>query len=193
MAQHITQGLKITDEYRVKPALVPAGILVPACREQLPLLDIFITKLFAAPCKFAEPQVTANGRGGTSVAMCSTLSYQRSIEHCTLRTITPDMRKGLSAIATSTPEFLDKVSHVESRGSALQLLSEKASILGSLESWFLDPELIHPDARNLNSEPYSVSFMRFFNHIPKVILVEALNRHRILPQSCGLRMNNCRM
>jgi hypothetical protein len=175
MAQHITQGLKITHEYRVRPVLVSAGILVPACREQLPLLDVFIIKLFAAPCKFAEPPATADGMGGTSVSMCSTLPYQRSVEHRNLRTITPDIRKGLSAIATSTLEFLDKVSHVESRGSALRLLSDKASLLGSLESWFLDLELIYPDARNLNSEPYSVSFMRFFHHILKVILVGALN------------------
>ncbi|KAJ5298373.1 NAD(P)-binding protein [Penicillium atrosanguineum] len=49
MAQHIVRGLSIMYEYRARPHVVAASRLVPAHHGQLPLLDVFIIKLFAAP------------------------------------------------------------------------------------------------------------------------------------------------
>ncbi|KAH7137017.1 hypothetical protein B0J13DRAFT_587133 [Dactylonectria estremocensis] len=174
MAQHIIQGLRIMHEYRARPTFVAANELVPAHHGQLPFLDVFIIKLFAAPCKFAEPPATTD-ISGTTVSVCLISPHQQPLKSRHLRTIAPDMRTELTRIATSTLEFLGKVSHAESAGNALRLLSDKASLLDSLESWLIDLELARTEIRPPGLELISVSFMRFFHQILKIVLLGALD------------------
>lgn len=174
MAQHIIQGLHIMHEYRARPNFIAPNKLVPANHAQLPFLDVFIVKMFAAPCKFADPPPTPD-ISGTPVPVCLIGPHQQPVESRPLRTIVPDMRTVLTRIAASTLEFLAKVSHVESAGDALRLLSEKASLLDSLESWLVDLELVQTDSRTPSPELISVSFMRLFHQILKVVLLGALD------------------
>ncbi|TVY91574.1 putative transcriptional regulatory protein [Lachnellula willkommii] len=174
MAQHIIRGLRIMHEYRARPGLVAANKLVPAHHDRVPFLDVFIIKLFAAPCKFAEPPATADVSGTTSSA-CLISPHQQLVESRDHRTIAPDMRTELTRIAASTLEFLGKVSQVESVGIALRLLSEKAALLDSLESWLLDFELVRTEFGSPGSEPISVSFLRLFHLILKIVLLGALD------------------
>ncbi|QKX57630.1 uncharacterized protein TRUGW13939_04748 [Talaromyces rugulosus] len=171
MAQHIVHGLSIMHQYRARPGFVTANKLVPTQHDQLPSLDIFIIKLFAAPCKFAEPLVTTDV-SGTMLPACLVSSHQQPRD---LRTIAPDMRTELTRIAASTLEFLEKVSQVKSVGVALQLLSEKAALLNSLESWFINLELVQTKIGYPSTEPISVSFLRFFHLILKIVLLGALD------------------
>jgi hypothetical protein len=170
MAQHIFQGLRIMHGCRARPHLVAANELVPAQHDQLPLLDVFIIKLFAAPCKFTEIPVTANISGTTVSARVT-----EAVESRHPRTIAPDMRTELTRIASSTVEFLGNVSHANSTGDALQLLSEKASLLNSLESWLIDLERVHKETGSPGPELVSVYFMRLFHQILKIVLLGALD------------------
>lgn len=174
MAQHIIRGLRIMHEYRARPEIVATNKLVPAHHGQLPFLDVFIIKLFAAPCKFADPPATADV-SGTTLSVCGISSHQRPVKSCDLRTIAPDKRTELTRIAASTLEFLGKVSQVESVGIALRLLSEKATLLGSLESWLTDLELVQTEIGSPGPEPISTSFLRFFYLILKIVLLGALD------------------
>ncbi|MCJ1405782.1 hypothetical protein MMC11_009012 [Xylographa trunciseda] len=174
MAQHIIRGLRIMHESRARPDFVAANKLVPAHHDQLPFLDVFVIKLFAAPCKFADPPATAD-ISGTTVSMCLVSPDQQSVESRDLRTIAPDMRTELTRIAAATLKFLGKVSQVESVGNALRLLSEKAALLDSLESWLIDLELVQTEIRPPGPELISVSFMRFFHLILKIVLLGALD------------------
>jgi len=171
MAQHIIQGLRIMHEYRARPNIVAASKLVPAHHDQLPFLDVFIIKLFAAPCKFADPPATTDISGMTA----SVCPHQQPVESRDLRTIAPDMRTELTRIAASTLEFLGKVSQVKSAGNARPLLSEKISLLESLESWLIDLELVHTKITPPGPEPISVSFLRLFHQILKIVLLGALD------------------
>ncbi|OHX00146.1 hypothetical protein CSPAE12_01133 [Colletotrichum incanum] len=161
-------------EYQARPTFVAANELVPAYHDQLPFLDVFIIKLFAAPCKFADPPATAD-TSGTMVSVCPIAPPQQPVESRDFRAIAPDLRKELTRIATSTLEFLGKVSHVDSAENALRLLSNRASLLDSLESWIVDLELVHTEIRPPGPELISVSFMRFFHQILKVILLGTLD------------------
>ena len=174
MAQHIIQGLRIMREYRARPTLVATNELVRAHHKQLPFMDVFVIKLFAAPCKFADPPVIAD-TSGTMVSMCPISLNQRLAESRQPRMIAPDMRSELTRIATLTLEFLDKVSYIESAENALRLLPEKAHLLDSLESWLINLELVHTEISPPGSERLSVSFMRLFHRILKIVLVGALN------------------
>ena len=174
MAQHIIRGLRIMHEYRARPGFIAANKLAAAHHDQLPFLDVFIIKLFAAPCKFADPPVTADVIGTTS-SVCLMSPHQQPIGSRDLRTIAPDMRTELTRIAASSLEFLDKVSQVELVEIALQLLSEKAALLDSLESWLIDLELFQTKIGSPGSEPISVSFLRFFHLILKIVLLETLD------------------
>ena len=174
MAQHIIRGLRIMHEYRARPGLVAANKLVPAHHDQLPFLDVFIIKLFAAPCKFADPPATAD-TSGTTVSVYLISPHQQPVESRDLRTIAPDMRTELTRIAASTLEFLGKVSQVESVGNAYRLLSEKEALLDSLESWLIDLELVQTEIRPSGPELILVSFMRFFHLILKIVLLGALD------------------
>ncbi|PMD33314.1 hypothetical protein L207DRAFT_547973 [Hyaloscypha variabilis F] len=174
MAQHIILGLRIMHEYRTRPYFAAANTLVPAHHDHLPLLDVFIIKLFAAPCKFADPPATADISGSTlSVSLIS--PQQQPVESRDLRTIAPDMRTELTRIAMSTLEFLGKVSQVKSVEIALQLLSEKAALLESLESWLNDLELVQTETGPPGPEPISVCFLRLFHLILKIVLLGALD------------------
>ena len=168
MAQHIIRGLRIMHEYRARPGFVAANQLVPAQNKQLPFLDVFILKLFAAPCKFADPPATSDVSRSQS-SICLTSPYQESLEFRNLRRIAPDMRTELTRISALTLEFLGEVSQVDSLGIALRLLSEKAALLDSLEAWLIDLELVQ------SPEPISVSFLRFFHAILKIVLLGALD------------------
>ena len=85
------------------------------------------------------------------------------------------MRTELTGIAASTLDFLGNVSQVESVGIALRLLCEKAALLDSLESWLIDLELVQTEIGPLGHEPISVSFLRFFHLILKIVLLGALD------------------
>ena len=174
MALHIVRGLRIMHEYRARPYFVAANKLVPAHHGQLPFLDVFIIKLFAAPCKFAELSATADV-SGTTLSACLISPHQQPAEPRHLRTIAPNMRTELVRIAASTLDFLAKVSQVESIGNALRLISEKAALLDSLESWLNDLELVRTEIGPPGPEPISVSFMRFFHLILKIVLLGALH------------------
>jgi hypothetical protein len=190
MAQHIIQGLRIMHEYRARPDFDTANKLVLVNHDQLPFLDVFIIKLFAAPCKFPEAP-TQSVVGATTLSACLMPSHQEPIESRNLRAIAPDMRTDLTRIAMSTLEFLGKVSQVKSVGEAVRLLSEKAALLKSLESWLIDLELVQTDIGFPSSEPLSVSFLRFFHQILKIVVLGALESSADL--DAELRIENDRL
>ncbi|OAP57399.1 hypothetical protein AYL99_08137 [Fonsecaea erecta] len=174
MVQHIIQGLRIMQEYRARPTFDATEKLVPAYHEQLPFLDAFVIKLFAAPCRFAEPPTVPNV-SGTTLPVCLIPPHQQPVESRDLRTLAPNMRTELTKIATSTLKFLDKVSQVESVGAALRLLSEKAALLDQLESWLIELEIAQREIRSSSPEPISASFLRLFHLTLKIVLLGALN------------------
>jgi hypothetical protein len=174
MAQHIIPGLRILHEYRTRPFLVAGNILVPAYHDELPFVDVFIIKLFAAPCKFAESPATVD-TDGTALPVCPFSPHQQPDEPHDFRTIAPDMRTELTKISASTLVFLSKVSNVESAGNALQLLSEKANLLESLDSWLAYLELAQARARPPGPELLSVYFLRFFHQILRIVVLGALD------------------
>lgn len=161
-------------EYRARPTFGGANTLVPAHPGRLPFLDVFIIKLFAAPCKFADRPATAEANG-TSLSRCLISPHQQPVESCNLRRIAPDMRTRLTEIATSTLEFLGKVAQVESVGIALRLLSDKAALLDSLESWLIDLDLVQTKVKTPGPELISVCFLRFFHIILKIVVLGALD------------------
>ncbi|KAK7219533.1 hypothetical protein V2G26_007536 [Clonostachys chloroleuca] len=171
MALHIVRGLGIMREFRPRPSFTITNELLPAYRSQLPFLDVFIVKLFAAPCKFAEAAEAADGKAKMPVGS-STSSPQQVIECRDHRRIAPNMRTKLVHIASSTLEFLANVSQVESAEAALPLLTEKASLLDSLDSWLRDLELVQMSS--LDPESISVSFLRFFYLVLRIVLLGAL-------------------
>lgn len=174
MAQHITQGLRIMHEYRARPYFVATNKLVPAHHDQLPRVDIFVIKLFAAPCKFADFPDTTNV-DGISHAVCGASPRQQPVEPRGLHTISPDMRTELTRIATSTLNFLSKVTRAKSSKVALLLLSEKAALLDSLMSWLINLELVQAEVGYPRPEPISVSFLRLFHLILRIVLLGALD------------------
>ncbi|KAH8898002.1 hypothetical protein GQ53DRAFT_712517 [Thozetella sp. PMI_491] len=174
MAQHIIQGLQIMHEYRARPTLSATNKLVPAHCDQLPFLDVFIIKLFAAPCKFADPPA-ATDISEITMPACLISQQQQPGQSRDLRVIAPNMRTELTRIATSTLEFLGKVSHVQSEGNAFRLLSSRASLLTSLDSWLINLELVHMEMSPPGPELLSVSFMRLFHQILKVVLLRTLD------------------
>ena len=174
MAQHITQGLRIMHDYKARPTLVTAHKLLPAYHDQLPLLDVFIIKLFAAPCKFSDPPAKAT-TSGTTASVCLASTYQQPVRPSNLRTIAPDMRTKLTRIATSTLDFLSKVSCVKSAANASQLLSEKTILLDVLGSWLLELETVLSESGPSVPELLSVSFMRLFHQILRIVLLGVLD------------------
>ncbi|KAF2822401.1 hypothetical protein CC86DRAFT_300457 [Ophiobolus disseminans] len=174
MAQHLIQGFRIMHEHCARPTLVAANKLVPVHCDQLPLLDVFIVKLFAAPCKFTETPAT-DDVSGTASSVCPILRHPQAGEPQDARTIAPNMRTELTRIATSTLEFLDNILRIESTAEATCLLPVKAKLLNRLEVWLGDLEIIQANIRPPHIELLSVSFMRLFHQVLEVVVLGALS------------------
>jgi hypothetical protein len=174
MARHLIQGLRIMDQYGARPKLVAANMLVPAYHEQVPLLDVFVIKLFVAPCEFADPPASA-GPNGTGVAECPLLLPGFAAGSRSTRAIAPDRRAELTTIATNILTFLGKVSDVRSTEKALLLLVDKYNLLNMLDRWLVDLELDRLLLAPHSPEPFSVTFARLFHQILKIVLAGTLN------------------
>lgn len=175
MAQHIIRGLRIMHEYCARPYFVATKRLVPAHYEKLPLLDIFVIKMFAAPCKFKVPKAAdADAEASSSSASPDSLCNQ-PVESHNLPLIVPCMKTQLRKIAASTIRFLDQVSQVESVENATLLLSEKAALLKSLDTWLMDLESIQNALDNPGPEPLLIPFFRMFHLILEIVVLGALD------------------
>lgn len=174
MAQHIIQGLRVMAEYRARPYLLAPDTLVSAHHRQLPFVDLFIVKLFAAPCKFADPSALVDP-SGTSSVVCLSLQDQPAATSRDFPTIAPNIRTELTKIASTTTEFLNKVSQVKSIATALKLLCDKAALLSSLNSWLMSLDLVQVQTECHGPESLSVSFMRLFHSVLKIIVLGTLD------------------
>ena len=190
MAQHIVRGLKIMHEYRARPAFTAANKLVSAYQDRLPFLDVFIIKLFVAPCNFVDPPTSAD-ISETTLSVFLISPHQQPVGTRDLRTIAPNVRTQLTSIAVSTLEFLGRVSQVKCVEVALRLLSEKAALLESLELWHINLELFQTRIRPPSVEPISVSFLRFYHLVLKIVLLGALESSSDL--DAKLRTENDRL
>ncbi|KAK2772257.1 hypothetical protein CKAH01_13960 [Colletotrichum kahawae] len=173
VAQHLVQGLSIMHEYRARPSLIEPDKLIPASHSNIPLLDVFVIKLFIAPCKFADSPASTNITE-TAADVCPISPDQQPAEFVTLRPIAPDMRTLLTKITSSTLKFLDKVSNVESAPKAFLLVSEKAFLLDSLDLWYSKFERVLTQTKAQQREPLSLSFLRLFHRTLKIVLLGAL-------------------
>jgi hypothetical protein len=172
MAQHMVQGLSIMREYRVRPSLDATGTtLLPSYHDHLSLLDVFLVKIFAAPCKFAEPPRSAPA-SDKGVSDYPTPPLEADAESPTqLRVIAPDPRTNLNRIAASLLAFLNKASLVRSVEEAHQLLPERMSLLDALQSWLSELHPCNASTKSTGPELLSLTFLRLFHRIMNVILL----------------------
>ena len=174
MVKHIIQGLRIMREYGPRPRLSVENEFVPPLHDQLPFLDVFIIKLFTAPCKFAQLSKTTQSSEATPPASAK-LPCQRFAEAQNLRAIVPNIRTKLTRIAASMLAFLDRVLQVKCAEHALQLIPEKAILLDSLDSWLMDVESFQIELGSSDPGPISLSFMRMFHLVLNVVLLGMLD------------------
>ncbi|CAK7206051.1 hypothetical protein SEUCBS139899_008834 [Sporothrix eucalyptigena] len=172
MAQHIIQGLRILYEHRERLQQQHQRLQQSIGAEDdntLPALDVFVIKLFAAPCKFADvPQP------GTIDSDAISLSIEGSVSDSgtRMRVIAPDMRTELTRLSASVLSYLAKVSLANPADAASyeKLMTEQKSLLASLNLWLTNLEK-QQLAKGLRLELLSVSFLRFFHRILRVVLL----------------------
>lgn len=173
MAQHVTQGLNIMHQFRARPCVDDNSNFMLAHDAPLPLLDVFLIKMFSAPCKFADASV-GRPADGDATPSCPILAEENMDGRSSHRTIAPDMRAGLTKIAASILEFLKNVSQATTKSKAIKLLSEKDSLQRSLDSWAQDLSGIYPTSMTPETELISISFMRLFHQTLQIVVLGAL-------------------
>ncbi|KAF5627425.1 transcriptional regulatory moc3 [Fusarium sp. NRRL 52700] len=154
MGLHVIRGLNILREYRARPYLTANG-LKTARHSGLPSLDVFIIKLFAAPCKFTERQTLE----ASSILTAPVETNDRKLA--------PNMRAQLTKVGTSTIALLEKTKDIQSEEQAQSLLLERKGLLDGLDSWLGALE-------SLQSKSMSDNFLRIFYLILKIILLGTL-------------------
>lgn len=170
MARHMIHGLSIMHEFRTRCTFAAVNQSMPE-HDQTPQLDVFIIKLFAAPCMFADHSAST----ATTVAVCPMSLPQQSFETRNLSAIAPDTRAALTKIASKALQFLARASNPESADPSPEAALQVASLLDALQSWLIDLELTQPGTRRNQPKPLSKSFMRFFHQILRTILLSMLN------------------
>ncbi|EMT72498.1 hypothetical protein NOF04DRAFT_13942 [Fusarium oxysporum II5] len=162
MGLHIIRGLNILREYRARPYLTVNGLMPPR-HSGLPSLDIFIIKLFAAPCKFTEQQPSESSSIMTP-----------PVETRSDRKLAPNMRAELTKVATSTIALLERVTKIQSDEQAHPLLSEKQDLLDGLDSWLGALESLQKKTQPGEPESISDNFLRILYLSLKIILLGTL-------------------
>ncbi|KAF4439235.1 Transcriptional regulatory moc3 [Fusarium acutatum] len=161
MGLHIIRGLNILREYRARPYLTTDG-LMPALHNGLPSLDVFIIKLFAAPCKFTEQQPLE----ATSIMTPPVETNDRMLA--------PNMRAELTKVATSTIALLEKTTKIKLEEQTQSLLSERRDLLEGLDSWLDALETLQKETQPAETESISDNFLRILYLILKIILLGTL-------------------
>ncbi|CZR36020.1 uncharacterized protein FPRO_03720 [Fusarium proliferatum ET1] len=159
MGLHIIRGLNILREYRARPYLTTDGLMPPR-HSGLPALDIFIIKLFAAPCRFTEQQPSKASSIMTP-----------PIETRSDRKLAPNMRAELTKVATSTISLLRGVTETHSKEQAQSFLLERRNLLDGLDSWLGALESLHKETQPGEPESISDNFLRILYLILKIILL----------------------
>ncbi|CAK7242378.1 MAG: hypothetical protein STHCBS139747_003867 [Sporothrix thermara] len=178
MAQHVVQGLSILYENRARQRQKP--LTDDGNRkdgESLPALDVYIIKLFAAPCKFAD--VSPPDRVDADAISVATVTTDSSASTSTaamsrLRAIAPDMRTELTRLSASILSYLAKVTLAAPDSVFVQdqqqPIAERSFLLASLDTWLLNLER-QQLAKGPHPELLSVSFLRFFHQILRVVML----------------------
>lgn len=170
MAQHIIGGLRILHEHRVRPGFSDETALKrklePPKWKDLPLVDVFVIKLFSAPCKYVD-LATAG------VDVKAMLSEPSSKHHP--RKLVPNMKSQLTRIGARVIEFLDKVSNIQSEDAASEMLEEKKSLLAALDVWIADTDSVEAQMQPSGTELLSLDFARFLQTILRIVVLSALD------------------
>ncbi|RKL28997.1 hypothetical protein BFJ72_g12221 [Fusarium proliferatum] len=162
MGLHIIRGLNILHENRARPYLATDG-LMSARHSGLPSLDVFIIKLFAAPCRFTERQTSEASSIMTP-----------PVETRSDRKLAPNMRAELTKVATSTISLLGRVTETQSEEQAQSLLLERRNLLDGLDLWLGALESLQQEKQPGEPESISDNFLRILYLILKIILLGTL-------------------
>ncbi|KAF4551780.1 Aspercryptin biosynthesis cluster-specific transcription regulator atnN-like protein [Elsinoe fawcettii] len=172
MVQHMIRGLRIMHDYHARPSITEDSVFIPAC-DRLPHLDVFIIKLFAAPSKFEEPKTTTRNDQALSHAY-EGASEETPVPTYGRRKIVPDRRAGLVKIATSTLDFLSRLTRIEDAGNVPNLLLERKVLLASLASWLAGLES-NQSIHEQGGEPVHTTFTLILHSTLKIVMLGALN------------------
>ncbi|KAF4988849.1 hypothetical protein FGRMN_9523 [Fusarium graminum] len=177
MALHLIRGLNIMREYQPRPYLTLGGLMPPryAC---LPTLDVFTIKMFAAPCRFSEPPAK------------STSIITPPAESSSDRRLAPNMKTELVRIATSTLEFLSRVSRARPESEVSSLIRDREALLDSLDVWINALDTLQAETRP-QEEPIQASFLRLFHLVLRIVLLGNLDTSTDL--DAELRTDNERL
>ncbi|KAK4500857.1 hypothetical protein PRZ48_009049 [Zasmidium cellare] len=170
MVQHILRGLEIMHEYGARPCLTREGRLAPAYSGPLPLIDVFVLKLFLAPCLFKEKPTPVGEDGERLLSLDA-----GTADTCHHQPLDTKKRKQLGSLATETLVFLNDVRHLKSIQEAVQLLPKKAHLLQSLDEWLFDLNRLQTHPGSTEKEPLAVLFMRVFQQLLRIFLLYALS------------------
>ncbi|KIL84927.1 transcriptional regulatory protein moc3 [Fusarium avenaceum] len=164
MGLHIIRGLDIMREYKPRPYLTATSGLCPPRYGGLPSLDVFIIKMFVAPCRFSEPQAKAP-------ACVLTPPPETPPSD---RKLAPNMRTELVRIATATIEFLSKLAQARPETNISLLLQEKEALVSSLDAWVGTLDDLRTESQP-QEEPIHANFLRLFHHVLRLVLLGNLN------------------
>ncbi|KAI1038932.1 hypothetical protein LB503_007946 [Fusarium chuoi] len=162
MGLHIIRGLNILREYRARPYLNTNG-LMPARHSGLPSLDVFIIKLFAAPCRFTEQQTSESSSIMTP-----------PVETRSDRKLAPNMRAELTKVATLTIALLERTTKFQSAEQSQSLILERRDLLDNLDLWLCALESLQKETQPGEPESISDNFLRILYLILKIILLGTL-------------------
>ena len=171
--QHFTRGLRIMHEYRARAGFDENGTFIQRGSAHIPFLDIFVIKMYAAPCMFTEQLLQASNVKALSFEPSDT-DHQRSDESSKLPKLAPDSRTLLARMARSVADFLDKVFRVNLQDEANALVSEKIALLEDLEEWEAGFRSFRGPTCSENRD-LSDAFTLLFYQILKVVLTTTLD------------------
>ena len=169
---HFTRGLKIMHEYRARAGFNHKGVFIPRGSAEMPFLDIFVIKMYAAPCRFTEQLLQASNARMLSLTRSDT-AHQRPDESSKLPELAPDSRTLLGRIAKSVLDFLDKVFLVNTQDEANALVPKKMTLLKDLEEWetsFRSFRGVEPSEKHFLSNTFTFLFYQILKAVMTIAL-----------------------
>ena len=169
---HFIRGLRIMQEYQVRPSVDEHGNFLPARNPNLPLVDAFAIKFFSTSVFYPKEQLAA--------MWAKTLLFEESSgyvvdEYERVSEILRRVHPQLVDIANKTLNLLDDIMILSCEDDIKPVLSRKACLLMRLREWYDNAQVEMKGGENpITIEGLIPKLMLYFYSAVKVILMLAL-------------------
>ena len=178
--QHFIHGMKIMNDYHIRPTLNEAGHLVLPQHQGLPQIDSFVIKLFSMSCSQEQRDSKSNQIDSKKTRGSPSHSSSSPKKNLMEDPIVCQTRDKLGSIAIRTLDYIDRISRVDTINAIPALIAERKHLIEDLELWYREAQDFAAQNVLVAASKTQGGFLFIFYSILRAILKASLHYSKSL-------------